>query len=55
MCFGGYHLERGGMPFHNAVGITEKRAQLLKSKEQVSSIWAKGCRLMIVCVLSDLT
>ena len=24
-------------------------------KAQVSSIWAKGCILMIVCVLSDLT
>ena len=29
-----------------------KRAQLLKNKAQMSSIWAKG--LMIVCVLSDL-
>ena len=54
---GGYHLERGGMPLHDAVGITVKRAQLLKIKAQVSSIWAKGCILMIVCVcvLSDLT
>ena len=33
-----------------------KRAQLLKIKAQVSSIWAKGCVCwMIVCVLSDLT
>ena len=30
-------------------------AQLLKIKAQVSSISAKGCFLMIVCVLSDLT
>ena len=30
-------------------------AQLLKIKAQVSSIWAKGCILMTVCVLSDLT
>ena len=29
--------------------------QLLKIKAPVSSIWAKGCILMIVCVLSDLT
>ena len=34
-----------------------KRAQLLKIKAQLSSLWAKGCILMIVCVcvLSDLT
>ena len=29
---------------------TVKRAQLLKIKAQVSSIWAKGCILMTVCV-----
>ena len=27
----------------------------MKIKAQMSSIWAKGCMLMIVCVLSDLT
>ena len=48
-CSGGYHLERGGMPLHDAVGINCKRAQLLKIKAQVSSIWAKGC-ILIVCV-----
>ena len=32
-----------------------KIAQLLKIRAQMSSIWAKGCMLMIVCVLSDLT
>ena len=32
------------MPFHDAVGI---------NKGQMSSIWAKGYVLMIVCVLSD--
>ena len=30
-------------------------AQLLTIKAQMSSIWAKGCMLMIKCVLSDLT
>ena len=29
---------------------TVKRAPVLKIKAQVSSIWAKGCMLMIVCV-----
>ena len=42
------------MPLHDAVGINCKKAQLLKIKAQMSSIWAKGCMLMIVCVLPDL-
>ena len=54
-CSGGYHIERGGMPLRDAVGITVKGAQLLKIKAQVSSIWAKGYMLMTVCVLSNLT
>ena len=50
-CSGGYHLERGGMPLHDAVGINWKRAQLLKIKALVSSIWAKGCMIdNCVCV-----
>ena len=40
-----YHLERGGMPLHDAVGVTVKRAQLLNIKAQVSSAWAKKCML----------
>ena len=32
-----------------------KMAQLLNIKAQMSSIWAKGCMLMITGVLSDLT
>ena len=32
-----------------------KRAQLLNTKAQMSSIRVKGCMLMIVCVLSDVT
>ena len=49
-CSGSYHMERGGMPLHDAVGVNCKKAQLLKIKAQVSSIWAKGCILMPVCV-----
>ena len=37
------------------LGRTVKRAQLLNIKAQMSSIWAKGCMLIIVFVLSDLT
>ena len=43
-CSNGYHLERGGMPLHDAVGINcKKKAQLLNIEAQVSSTWAKGC------------
>ena len=43
------------MPLHDAVMINCKMVQQLNIKEQMSSIWAKGCMLMIMCVLSDLT
>ena len=39
----------------NHRGKTITMAQLQKIKNQLSSIWAKVCVLMIVCVLSDLT
>ena len=45
LCSGGYHMERGGM----LLGYTVNRV-VLKIKAQVSSIWAKGCILMTVCV-----
>ena len=51
-CPGGYHMERGGMPLHDVVGINCKMAQLLKIKAQLSSIWAKGCILMTVFYLT---
>ena len=54
-CSGGFYLERRGMALHDAVGINYKKGELLKIKAQVSSIWAEGCILMIVCVLSDFT
>ena len=47
---GGYNLERGGMPLHDAVGINGKKGELLNTKAQISSIWAKRCMLMIMCV-----
>ena len=37
------------------LGETVNRAQLLKIEEQMSSIWAEGCMLTIVCVLSVFT
>ena len=38
------------MPLHDAVGINCKMSQLLKIKAEASSIWAKRCILMTVCV-----
>ena len=52
-CSGGYHLQRGGMPLHDAVGINCIKGAT--TKNQMSSIWAKGCMLIIVRVLFDLT
>ena len=52
---GGYHLDRGGMPLHDEVGINSIEGELLNTKAQMSSIWAMGCMLVIVCVLSDFT
>ena len=48
-CSGGYHIERGGMPLHDEVGINCKKG-VMKIKAQLSSIWAKRCILMTVCV-----
>ena len=50
-CSGGCHLEKGGMPFLIRLRLTVKRMQLLKIEEQISSIWANWCMLMIVCVI----
>ena len=30
-CSGGYHLERGGMPIHNAVGIICKKGSITEN------------------------
>ena len=37
------HLERGGMPFHDGVGINCKNGATTEVKAQDPSIWAKGC------------
>ena len=37
------HLERGGMPFHDGVGINCKKGATTEIKAQEPSMWAKGC------------
>ena len=55
-CSGGYHMERGGMPLHDAVGINCKKGVTSENQgSAVQCIGAKGCILMTVCVFSNLT
>ena len=49
-CSGGYHMERGGIPLHDAVGMNCKKGPTSENQGQVPSIWAKGCILVTVCV-----
>ena len=37
-----YHLERGEMPLHGAVGVNCKRGATKKIKAHVPGIWANG-------------
>ena len=48
-------MNRGGMPLHDTVGINCENCSTTENKPRVSGIRAKGCILMTVCVLSDLT
>ena len=55
-CSGGYYMERGVMPLHDIVGINCKNGATTKNQGScVRYICTKGCILMAVCVLSDLT
>ena len=56
-CSGGYHLERGGIPLHDAVGINCKKGATTEYHgADVKYIWAMVCMFdYCVCVLSDLT
>ena len=51
----GYHQERGGMPLHDAVGINCKKVATTENQGAYVKYMAKGCMLMIVFVLSDMT
>ena len=55
-CSGGYHMERGGMPLHDAVGINCKKGATTENKGagvrcMGSGVYVDDC----VCVLYDLT
>ena len=53
-CSGNYHVERGGMPLHDAVGIHCKNIATTEYQGADDKYMAKGCMLIIGCVLSDL-
>ena len=55
-CSGGYHLERGWMALHDAVGINCKKGTNWKSRLRSQVYGLRGVSwLLCVCVLSDLT
>ena len=48
---GGYHLERGGMLLHDAVGIDWKKGATTENQGADVKYIAKGCMFMIVCAI----
>ena len=51
-CSGGYHMERGAMPLHDAVGINCKKGVTTENQDSaVSGVYLDDC----MCVLPDLT
>ena len=38
-CSGGNHMERGGMPLHDAVGINTKLKIISSEKRKYHSVW----------------
>ena len=55
-CSGGYHMERGGMPLHDAVGINCNKGATTENQGSGVKYMGKGVYLVeCVCVLSDLT
>ena len=53
---GAYHIERGGIPLHDAVGINCKKGATTKNQGSAVKYMGYGVYLGdCVCVLSDLT
>ena len=44
-CSGGYHLERGGMLLHDAVGINCKKGATIENQSADVKFMANGCML----------
>ena len=55
-CSGGDHMERGGMPLHDAVGINCKKGATTENQGSGVKYTGKVVHLDdCVCLLSDLT
>ena len=55
-CSGGYHMERGGMQLHDAVGINCKKSAITENQSSGVKYMGQGVYLDdCECVLSDLT
>ena len=55
-CSGGYHMERGRMPLHDAVGINCKKGATTEHQDSAVKYMGLGVYLDdCVCVLPDLT
>ena len=54
-CSSGYHLERGGMPLYDAIGINCKRSKITENQGEGDKYTGLGVYVIIVCMLSDLT
>ena len=55
-CSGGYHMESGGMPLHDAVGINCKKGATTENQDSDVNYMGLGMYLDdCVCVLPDLT
>ena len=50
-CSGGYHMERGGMTFHDAVEINCKKGETTENQGSVVKYMGYGVYLYCVCVL----
>ena len=54
-CAGGYRMERGGMPLHDAVGINCKKGATIETQDSAVKYMGEGVYLDdCVCVLPDL-
>ena len=55
-CSGGYHMERGGMRLHDAVGINCKNGAITENQGSAVKYMGLGVYLDdCVCILIDLT
>ena len=52
-CSGGYHMERGGMPLHDAVGVNCKKGATTENQGSGVKYMGLGCILTLtVCVFA---